>query len=154
MPRIMSIDYGDKRIGIALTDPLQIISSGYKTIQNCKTIFQEILEICIEKEVESLVIGIPFDNDSKIGESAKKVLEFSKKLIKLIKSSNINITIYEQDERYTTQNAIKSMSSISVKRKNKKNIVDQIAAANILYDFMQSKSKILLDIEKYQNQDV
>jgi putative holliday junction resolvase len=154
MARIMSIDYGDVRIGIALTDPLQIISSGYKTIQNTNTSIQEIFQICKEKQVESVVIGIPFDSDSKIGKSASKVLTFSEKLINYFLKNNLELPFYEQDERYTTCSAIYSMREINVKKKNKKKVVDQIAAANILIEFMQSKQKIKLDISKYLNSQV
>jgi putative Holliday junction resolvase len=145
MSRIMAIDYGDARIGIALTDPLKIISSGYKTLQNKVNVFSEILDICKTKDVESIVIGIPFNQDSKIGDSAKKVLLFVNKMLDFFKNNNFSIPIYEQDERYSTQNAIESMREIKVKKDKKKQVVDQIAAANILYNFMQTSKKILIE---------
>lgn len=118
----MAIDYGDARLGIALTDPLKIISSGFKTLQNNNNIFLDILEICKLKDVESIVIGIPFDSESKIGDSAKKVLLFSKKLIEYFRKNNFVLPFYEQDERYTTSTAIESMKTINVKRKKKKEL--------------------------------
>jgi putative holliday junction resolvase len=149
MSRIMAIDYGDVRIGIALTDPLQIISSGFKTLQNNNNVFTEIINICQIKNVEKIVIGIPFNKDSEIGDSAKKVILFTKILIDILKSQNIDLQFFEQDERYTTTEALFSMREIGVKRKKKKRVIDQIAAANILFDFMQSKVKKQLDIIKY-----
>ena len=67
----MSIDYGDVRIGIALTDPLKVIASGYRTINNDKNSFQEIYRMSTEMDVETIVIGMPFDADSKIGNAAE-----------------------------------------------------------------------------------
>lgn len=78
MSRILSIDYGESRVGIALTDPLKIITSGYKTLKNDEKLLESILEICKLKDIESIVIGIPFDNNSQIGISAKKVLLYRK----------------------------------------------------------------------------
>lgn len=141
MKRIMCIDYGDVRVGIALTDPLQIIASGYKTIINNQNIHNEILSIINEKQVESIVIGIPFDQNSEIGDAAKKVLVFAESLNNYLLKSGIDLPLYEQDERYTTMDAIRSMKELKIKRDKKKNVVDQIAAANILMDFMKSKYK-------------
>src|SRR4030042_4607496 len=100
MSRIMAIDYGEVRIGIALSDPLKIISSGYKTLKNCKNIFDAILDICRLKDVDSIVVGIPLDQNSEIGSTAKKVLKFTKMLDNFLKANDLKIPIYEQDERY------------------------------------------------------
>lgn len=148
MPRIMAIDYGDVRVGIALTDPLKIISSGYKTLKNNKTIFSEIVNICKTKEVDTIVIGIPFDQNSSIGSTAKKVLKFAKQLSLELLKENLNIPIFEQDERYSTFEAIDIMKQMNVKRKNKKKLIDQIAASTILTNFMNSKNKKLLDLNE------
>ncbi len=149
MPRIMAVDYGDARIGIALTDPLQIISSGYKTLLNNAKIYDNILEICKDRVVESIVIGIPFRQDNSIGDAAKKVLLFSKNLIEHLKSAGIILPVYEQDERYTTIEAHSAMRELKVRKKKKKHVVDQIAASRILSGFLNSSGKILLDVEKY-----
>lgn len=145
----MSIDYGESRVGIALTDPLKIISSGYKTLKNDNKLIESILEICKLKDVESIVIGIPFDNNSQIGISAKKVLLFAEKLMKYFNQNKFNMPFYEQDERYTTCDAYEVMKLNKLKNKKKKKVVDQIAAAKILSDFMSSSKKIKLDLSKY-----
>ena len=147
----MSIDYGDARVGIALSDPLQMISSGFTTLKNDNMLLDNIKLICQSKNVESIVIGIPFNQDSDIGYSAKKVLLFVKSLKEYLLTKKIKITIYEQDERYSTHEAINIMRELKVKRKKKKNIVDQIAAERILSSFMNSKNKIKLEIERYLN---
>ena len=152
MARLLAIDYGDSRIGIALTDPLQIIASAYKTIQNTKDSYQMIAEICLEKDVEAIVMGIPFNQDDGIGDAALKVLNFSKKLILCLGANNLDIPFYEQDERYSTREAHSAMRSIKIKTKKKQGLVDQIAAANILKSFMESSYKTKLNIEKYLNE--
>ena len=149
MSRIMSIDYGESRIGIALSDPLKIIASGYKTLKNDNKLLESILEICKLKDIESIVIGIPFDNNSQIGISAKKVLLFTEKLMNYFVQNKFNTTFYEQDERYTTREAYEVMKLNKLKNKKKKKVVDQIAAAKILSDFMSSTNKNQLDLLKY-----
>ena len=145
MSRIMAIDYGNARIGIALTDPLKIIASGYTTLKNDEGIFDNILALCREKEVESIVMGIPFDQDSKIGESALKVINFAKLLKEYLDVNDFSIPFYEQDERYSTHEAYDAMRTVKVKNKKKKALVDQIAAAKILSDFMNSSRKKEVD---------
>ena len=145
MSRIMAIDYGNARIGIALTDPLKIIASGYTTLKNDEGIFDNILALCREKEVESIVMGIPFDQDSKIGESALKVINFAKLLKEYLAENDFSIPFYEQDERYSTHEAYDAMRTVKVKNKKKKALVDQIAAAKILSDFMNSSRKKEVD---------
>ncbi len=149
MTRIMAIDYGDARIGIALSDPLKIIANGYKTLQNNSNILEEILCICKNKNVESIVMGIPFDQNSNIGSSAQKVINFSKLLNDFLIKNNLNIKFYEFDEGYSTINAVNSMREIKVKRKKKKAIIDQIAASLILSNFLESKNKKELMLENF-----
>ncbi|HOF00245.1 MAG TPA: Holliday junction resolvase RuvX [Spirochaetota bacterium] len=150
MARIMSIDYGDARVGIALTDPLQIIASGFKTIPNNIELYREIYDIYVEKEVESIVIGVPYAERSEIGFAAKKVVNFTLNLFDFFKKNGIDPIFFEMDERYSTSSAQSSMKEIKVKNKRKKEIVDQIAAANILKDYLSQKKKYLIDIEKFR----
>ncbi len=146
----MSIDYGEARVGIALTDPLKIIASGYKTLKNDDKLLKSIFEICKLKEVESIVIGIPFDNNSQIGKSAKKVLIFAENLLNFFIQNKFDMIFYEQDERYTTHEAYEIMKLNKLKNRKKKKVVDQIAAAKILSDFMSSTNKIQLDLSRYK----
>jgi putative holliday junction resolvase len=150
MARIMALDYGGARIGVAMTDPLEIIASGYTTLQNDAESFSNIYAICVEKEVESIVVGIPFNEESEIGASAKKALLFAESLSKLFKEKSLPVKMYGQDERYTTREAHDIMRMNKVKTKNKKKVVDQIAAVRILEDFMRSGNKKELDFSAYQ----
>lgn len=149
MGRIMAIDYGEKRVGISLTDPLNIIVSPYLTLKNDNNIFLNIIKICKEKKVEIIVIGMPFNKEYKTGFAAKKVIKFMNNLIQLFLKEGLNITFYEQDESFSTREAYDKIKK--VKLKNKKEKIDAIASTNILNDFIASKNKILYDFEKYKN---
>jgi putative holliday junction resolvase len=149
MSRTMGIDYGDTRIGISLTDPLKMIASGFVTLQNTRQVFQEIINICVDKDVDSIVVGIPFNQFSEIGDAAKKVLFFAKKLKEQFTESKREIKMYEQDERYTTHDALKALHQIKAKKRKKRKIIDQVAAAKILSDFLNKPTHIELNIEKY-----
>lgn len=145
----MAIDYGDARTGIALTDPMQIIASAHSTLPTGEENYAVIVELCREKEVEGVVIGIPFDQNDGIGEAALKVLRFAAKLKAALEEAGLELPLYEQDERYSTRAAHDTMRQNKIKKKRKRQIVDQIAAANILQSFMTSNYKSKLDIEHY-----
>ncbi|MCG8570572.1 MAG: Holliday junction resolvase RuvX [Spirochaetes bacterium] len=148
MARIMAVDYGDARIGVALTDPMQIVATGFETIPNNAQKFIRIIEILKEKKVEFIVMGIPFDQNSKIGPAAEKVLRFTQELLKELETHQLNLPVFEQDERYTTRIAHDAMRTTGVKKKKKKGVVDQIAATNILKEFMNSKYRNPLTYDK------
>lgn len=141
MGRLLAIDYGDARIGIAMTDPLQIIASGFKTVENNPGALEMVMSICKEKGVEAIIIGIPFDQEGGIGPAAEKAINFAGSLKTLLDNEGNSLPFFEQDERYSTAEAYSAMKTAGVKTKKKKNIVDQIAAATILKDFMASKHK-------------
>ncbi len=141
MGRILCIDYGDARIGIAATDELQITVSPLTTVANNNNYIEEILTICKDKEPEILVIGMPYGQNGEIGPAAKKITAFSKKLISALEKNQIAVPCYWQDERYTTREAHETMRNIGVKKKRKMAVVDQIAACNILRAFMETNER-------------
>ena len=147
----MGIDYGDKRIGISLTDSLNIIASPYLTLKNDNNIFLNILDICKEKNVGSIIIGMPLNKNDEIGFAAKKVIKFMNSFIEFSIKEGLKLDFYEQDENFSTKYAYETMKNIKVKNKNQKNIIDSIASANILKEFMASKKKIIYDFEKYKD---
>ncbi len=151
MGRLMAIDYGDVRIGIAMTDPMQIIAGQSQTLANTPDTFAEIVRMVKSESVESIVIGMPYSEQATVGFAARKVVKFAIRLTEAFSQNGINIPLYEQDEGYTTVSAYQSMSKMSIKkRKKKKQIVDQIAATKILQEFMDTKKKMTFDIEKYK----
>ena len=133
--RILGIDYGDARVGIAISDPLGITSQGLETIHhqgNDKKVLKRLEEILAEYEIDIIVIGMPFNMD---GTSSKRI-EITYKFIHKLKCKFNNIKIETIDERLTTVAAHKTMNILNINRKNKKNIVDTISAGYILETYM------------------
>ncbi len=133
MARILAIDYGKKRTGIAVTDPMQIIATGLSTIDSHELI--PFLKKYTETEtVELIIIGMPLnlDNSETHGtEPAKKAIERIKKALPLI-------PIKEVDERYTSKMAKSAMIEMGMKKKDRqvKGNVDIIAATIMLQEYM------------------
>ena len=134
--RLMGIDYGDARVGIALSDPLMIMSQGYKTIQNDGTdaLFAEIVEIIKEKEVTKIVIGLPKNMDNSQGFRTDATMEFAEKL-----KTFTDVEIDFSDERLTTVSAHGFLNEMNVRGKKRKGAVDTLSAALILETYMKKK---------------
>lgn len=133
--RTMGIDYGDSRVGIALTDPLGITAQGLETIHhngNDKIVLKRLEEIINEKEVDTIAIGMPYKLN---GDEADRV-EITKKFIQKLKCKFNKVKIETVDERLTTVAAHKIMNFLDVKNKNKRNIVDTLSAVYILEMYM------------------
>ena len=134
--RLMGIDFGDARVGIALSDPLMIMSQGYKTIKNdgTDTLFEEIAEIIKEKEVTKIIIGLPKNMDNSQGFRTDATMEFAEKL-KTFTSVEIDFS----DERLTTVSAHGFLNEMNVRGKKRKGAVDTLSAALILETYMRKK---------------
>jgi len=133
--RTLSIDYGDARVGIAITDALGITAQGLKTIKhngNDKILLAEIDKILLEYEISTIVVGLPFNMN---GTKSKRV-EKTEKFIHKLKCKYNKILIDTMDERLTTVQAHRTMNELNIKAKNKKNIVDTISAVYILEAYM------------------
>ena len=136
MARILGIDYGTKRIGIAVTDPLQIISSALTTVAT-KDIFSFLEQYLSEEEVECIVVGEPMHEDGKPAQIAHLIVGFVRKLKQLYP----DIEIATQDERYTSRDAkqIILQSGAKKKKRRDKSLVDRVSAALILQAYMERK---------------
>ena len=136
MGRILGIDYGDVRIGLALTDPLKIIASPFRTIQNRNNdfIIKELDFIINEKKIETLVIGLPIGLNNQETIQTKKVRLFAD-LIKIL-----GIPIYFQDERLSSISAKKSLIIQNIKTGFNKSMIDKAAAAIFLQQFIDTKN--------------
>jgi len=133
--RKLGIDYGDARVGIAITDELNITVQGLETIHhngNDKLVLKRLDEILEEYKVDTIVVGMPLNMDGSKTFRAQATNEFIHKL----KCKYNRIKIETVDERLTTVQAHKTMNSLGVKSKNKKNIVDTISAVYILETFV------------------
>ncbi len=136
MGRILAIDFGTKRVGIAVTDESKIIANGLVTIQN-KDIITFLKEYLLKEKVECFVVGKPKQMNNKESESAKNVDIFIKLLIKNFP----NIPIERIDERFTSKMAFQTMidSGINKKHRQDKSLIDKISATIILQSYMESK---------------
>ena len=134
MGRLLGIDYGDVRIGLALSDPLKIIASPFKTIRNknFELLMDIFSQIIFEKEVEALVLGLPLSLKNQDTKQTKKVRVFAES-IKVLERP-----IYLQDERLSSISAKKSLIKQEIKTGFNKDMVDDTAAAIFLQQFIDT----------------
>lgn len=141
MGRILAIDYGRKRTGIAVTDPLQIIANGLCTVKSAELLV--FLEDYFQKEtVETVVVGYPKTLQNKPSDSIRYINPFLRQLTKKFP----NLHVVQFDERFTSQIAFQAMldSGIGKQKRQNKALVDKISATIILQDYLQTlKNKIL-----------
>ena len=134
MPRIISIDYGAKRTGLAVTDPLQIIATGLTTVES-KQLIPFLKDYFTREEVELIIIGEPKNWDDTDTHATPLV----EKIIKQLEKNFPKIPIKRVDERYTSKMAKDAMLEMGLKkmqRRNKK-LVDEIAATIMLQEYMR-----------------
>ncbi len=133
--KIIAIDYGDVRTGVAICDKFQILSTPYCTIveKDQDILVGKICEIIKKESVEAVVIGLPINMNGSAGYRCKECESLGNKLMKMI-----NIPIYYQDERLTTVMANNTLSMSNVKSKKRKKNVDNLSAAFILDSFLKS----------------
>lgn len=133
--RILGIDYGEARVGVAITDPLNITAQGLETIQrnnSDKVVLRRLDEILEEYEIGIIVVGLPLNMNGTISERA----EITKKFVHKLKCKYNKIKIEEIDERLTTVAAHKTMNFLDVNKHKKRNIVDTISAVYILETYL------------------
>ena len=136
--RKIGIDYGDSRVGIAITDALGITAQGLETIHhngNDKLVLKRLDEILQKFEVDTFVVGIPYKLN---GEEADRV-RVTEKFIQKLKCKYNTIKIERIDERLTTVAAHRAMNMLEINKKRKKDIVDTISAVYILEMYMNKK---------------
>lgn len=133
--RILGIDYGEARAGIAITDELKITAQGLKTINhngNDKRLLAELDKIILEYQIETIVVGMPFLLN---GDKSKRT-EITEKFIHKLKCKYNKIKIVSQDERLTTVQAHRTMNDLDINKRKKKDLVDTISAVYILEAYM------------------
>ena len=136
--RKLGIDYGDSRVGIAITDPLGITAQGLETIHhkgNDKVVLKRLEEIMQNYEIDTFIIGMPYQLN---GDSSDRV-EITEKFIQKLKCKFNKVKIATVDERLTTVAAHKTMNLLDINKKKKKNIVDTISAVYILEMYINKK---------------
>ena len=135
MPRILSIDYGSKRTGLAVTDPLKIIASGLAGIHT-KDLENFLIDYFKKEDVEKVIIGRPTNWDDSDTHATPLVQAFVNRFKKVFP----NMPIVKVDERYTSKLAVQSMVESGMKKKNRqnKNLVDEIAATIMLQEYLNN----------------
>lgn len=135
MPRILSIDYGSKRTGLAVTDPLKMIAGGLAGIHT-KDLEKFLMDYFKKEEVETVIIGHPTNMDDTDTHATPLVQAFINRFKKIFPA----IPIIKVDERFTSKLAVKSMVESGMKKKDRqnKNLVDEIAAIIMLQDYLNT----------------
>lgn len=136
MGRILAIDYGTKRVGLAVTDPLQIIASPLDTI-HAKDVINFLKEYESTEGIEAFVLGMPKNLNGKDTNATQHVRQFQN----LLKKQFPEKPVYLQDERFTSKMAMDAMISGGMKKKDRRNKgnVDKVSASIILQSYLESK---------------
>lgn len=135
MPRILAIDYGLKRCGIAVTDPLKIIATGLANVETPK-LMKFVKEYTATEDVERVIIGLPLNLD----DSDTDATPFVRKFIDAFRKHLPLIPIEEVDERFSSKRASESIAQMGLKKKErqKKELVDEVAATMLLQDYLSN----------------
>jgi putative Holliday junction resolvase len=138
LSRILAIDYGSVRIGLAVSDPMKIIATGLRTIPNNARSIDEILTVITEYGISEIIVGNPLLLSGKESKTSVDVNAFVRLL-----SDRTSIPIALIDERFTSVMAQKTMMSMGVKKKQRQNKarIDEIASAILLQGYLDSRSR-------------
>ena len=136
--RILGLDYGSKTVGVAVSDPLGLTAQSVETIwrkqeNKLRQTLARIEELAAEYQAEKIVLGLPKNLNNTIGERAEKTLEFREML-----ERRTGLPVVMWDERLTTVEAERTLMEASVRRENRKQYLDQLAAVFILQGYLDS----------------
>ena len=136
--RILGLDYGSKTVGVAVSDPLGLTAQSVETIwrkqeNKLRQTLARIEELAAEYQAEKIVLGLPKNMNNTIGERAEKTLEFREML-----ERRTGLPVVMWDERLTTVEAERTLMEASVRRENRKQYLDQLAAVFILQGYLDS----------------
>ena len=136
--RILGLDYGSKTVGVAMSDPLGLTAQSVETIwrkqeNKLRQTLARIEELAAEYQAEKIVLGLPKNMNNTIGERAEKTLEFREML-----ERRTGLPVVMWDERLTTVEAERTLMEASVRRENRKQYLDQLAAVFILQGYLDS----------------
>lgn len=136
MGKILAIDYGKARCGIAETDDMQIIASGLETVET-KNIFDFLEKYFYKNQVDAIVVGLPIDLKGNLSEIEQDILKF----IEQFKTEFPAIKVHRLDERFTSKMAsfFISQSGKSKKKREEKGLIDKVSATIILQNFLEHK---------------
>lgn len=131
--RTLALDVGDVRIGVAMSDPLGIIASPHSVItcSNAEADMAAVLQLIADHEVKRVIIGLPLNKSGERGPQAEKTIEFAERL-----KAVCPLEIIYQDERFTSASAERILIGADMRRKDRKKVIDKIAAQQILQTWM------------------
>ena len=135
MNTVLGIDFGQARIGLAISDELRLLAHPLATISADKTATKRIAEIVEKRKVEKVVIGIPRHMSGQLGESAQKALDFAAEL-----RQKLRCPVETWDERLTTVAANRALAAAGKKTRETREIVDQVAAQMILHGYLDREN--------------
>lgn len=150
--RVLAIDYGEARIGLALSDELGMLAHPLETVpgQDKKQAVARIAELAGERGVGTVLIGLPLRMDGSEGTAVEKVRRFAKKLRPLLAEP---VEIVEVDERLSTVAAMEKLHAAGRTEKNSRDRIDQAAAMEILQEYLDAKSGGVIDDEWEEDWD-
>ncbi len=135
MGRLLGIDHGDVRIGIALSDETAFLASPLTTVRNGKGAIGEIVALVVEYAVETIVIGLPRNMDGSYGPATEKVRAFAEKL-----KAQTDVPVAEWDERLSTVSAHNDLREAGLDGRKRKDVVDKVAARIILQNYLDAQA--------------
>ena len=143
MARVLALDFGEKRIGAALSDATTTIASPYgyvKVREDTEGTIDQVRQLCVEKEVNRIIVGLPLNMDGEEGGSAGRARAFGAAL-----EANLGLPVEYVDESYTTAAAERLLINSGVSRRKRKGKVDSIAAAMILQTWLEGQTPQVFD---------
>ncbi|MFK7971944.1 MAG: Holliday junction resolvase RuvX [Bacteroidia bacterium] len=138
MPRLLSIDYGSKRTGLAWTDPMQIIATGVGAFDTTE-LMARLADIIAKEDIEGIVVGFPIKEDGSETDSTPLVAAF----IHELDAAYPEMPIYPWDEQYTSKRATEAMIQAGAKKKKRRDkyLINEVSAVIILQDFMEANEE-------------
>ncbi len=133
--KILGVDLGKKRVGLAITDKTGLISIPWRTVER-ENLYIDLAKIIEEEQISDIVLGLPKNMNNTLGDSAQEVLEVKKNI-----KEKFSVNVYLQDERRTSIAASEIMKDSNMARKNRKAKIDEMAAAIILQNFLDRRNK-------------
>lgn len=139
--RTLALDYGEKRIGIAVSDSLGITAQGVATLEykSLDKVFPEILKQIHEYHAVQILIGLPLDTEGQEGKQAKKVREFGKGLSAFLQGVGMPLPLIWWDESMSTMEAEAHLLAADVSRAKRRKVIDKLAAVMILKNYMETQ---------------
>ena len=134
MGRVLGIDHGDVRIGIALSDPTAFLASPLCVLDSTNAGLDQIIALIAEHQVGKIVVGLPRNMDGSYGSATEKVRKFIEKL-----KARTDVPVFEWDERMSTVSAHNALREAGLNGKRRKGVVDKVAAQIILQNYLDAQ---------------